>query len=552
MTQTVLVGSGRAVAPGAPIISLRQVTKTFGSTRALKAVDLELRSGEVLGVLGHNGSGKSTMVGVLTGHHRPDAGATAVLRGKPVDFPLPRREVGIGVVTQDLGLVETLNGLENLRIGTRLAPEGGDRFGINWRRERRAAEQAVASYGVRIDLGVPVAELPLLDRAVLAIVRCMEDLRSFGARDDRPGILILDEPTVYLPTSEQRFLFELVRAAAQRGTSVLIISHDMHVIRELSSRLVVLRDGVLVAERETATTSDDKIVELIVGAPLTAPAGVATSPAPDGLVTPDASVPAPPSAAYTVRGLRGGRVKDVALHVDAGEIVGVAGLLGSGVEELPYLLFGAQPAQAGEVTLESATLAAGELSPTRSVSERIGLVPADRKGNGLVASLTIRENMMLLVNSAFFSGGRMRYAEANRVAEEICREFDVRPVDARRPVGTLSGGNQQKVLLAKWRQIKPRVLLLHEPTQGVDVGARHVIHELVREMARAGTSVLWFAGDYEEMAEIADRVLVVAEGRVTGELTLQRLNAADITAAVVESAEPIKETSMNTQAVRNG
>lgn len=539
---------GAAATPAAaPVLSLRNVTMRFGSTRALSAVDLDLHAGEVLGILGHNGSGKSTLVGVLTGRLTPSPGATAEVGGISASFPLQRDTVGLGAVTQDLGLVEALTGLENFTIGRRIRPDGRRRFGIGWRAERKRAEATLRRYGVTIDLRRPVAELPLLDRALLAIVRCAEDLEQSKQGRLQSGVIILDEPTVFLPEREQHFLFDLVRRNAARGTSVIVISHDMNVIRELTNRVVVLRNGELVAERSMPEATDAELVELIVGhalgptpaadspAPprnareLARPIGDRTAPVPGG----GSARPARDAAVYRVDELRGAHVDGLDLAVSEGEILGVAGLLGSGAEDLPYLLFGAQRATSGTITVAGERRAATTLTPATSIAMGVGLVPANRGADGLVGTMTISENLLLLVNTAYYRRGLMHPGQVRAAAAELCREFDVRPPDPRRTISSLSGGNQQKILIAKWRTIDPAVLILHEPTQGVDVGARHAIHHIVRKMAERGTAVLWFTSDYEEMATVSDRVLVLARGTVEQELRDEHRTAREIAAATV-------------------
>jgi ribose transport system ATP-binding protein len=249
--------------PDTPVLELRNVSKQFGATRALDSVDLTLFPGEILGLLGQNGSGKSTLVKVMAGAHSPETGATVRFRGEDKTFPLRREEMRLGIVAQDLGLVEKVTVLENLNIGRRIAPDSRARFGINWHAERRRAHALLASYGLRIPLGARVADLPLLQRALLAIVRCAQDIT--GAGQGQGSVMILDEPTVFLPEHEQEFLFDLVRRSARDGTSVVIISHDLAVIRELAGRAVVLRNGRLVADVRMADVSDRDLVDLIVG-----------------------------------------------------------------------------------------------------------------------------------------------------------------------------------------------------------------------------------------------------------------------------------------------
>jgi ribose transport system ATP-binding protein len=251
-----------------PVLELRNVSKQFGGTRALDSVDLTLHEGEIVGLLGQNGSGKSTLVKVLAGAHAPEPGATVRLRGAEKTFPLRREEMRLGVVAQDLGLVERISVIENLNIGRRIAPSGRGRMGINWRAERRLADAVLASYGIRLPLNARVGDLPLLQRAMLAIARCAQDIAGedeTGAGAWQGGVMILDEPTVFLPEQETAFLLDLVRRSARNGTSVVIVSHDLAVIREIAQRAVVLRNGKLVADMPMAEVTDRELVDLIIG-----------------------------------------------------------------------------------------------------------------------------------------------------------------------------------------------------------------------------------------------------------------------------------------------
>jgi ribose transport system ATP-binding protein len=249
---------------GEPVLELRNVSKQFGGTRALDSVDLTLYAGEIVGLLGQNGSGKSTLIRVMAGVHSPEPGATVRVGGHEKAFPLRREEMRLGVVAQDLGLVEKVTVLENLNIGQRIAPSRRDRVRINWRAERRRAQALLAAHGVRLPLKAKVADLPLLQRALLAIVRCAQDIGQHNGQGSG-SVMILDEPTVFLPEHEQEFLFDLVRRHASSGTSVVVVSHDLGVIRELAERSVVLRNGRLVSDVRMASVTDRELVDLIVG-----------------------------------------------------------------------------------------------------------------------------------------------------------------------------------------------------------------------------------------------------------------------------------------------
>jgi ribose transport system ATP-binding protein len=487
-----------------PRLSLRNLSKSFGGTRALHGVDLDVLPGEVHGLLGENGSGKSTLIKVLAGFHQPDAGELFV-DGEPVRLPLSTgqfRQLGMSFVHQDLGLVDSLSVLENLRVAE--IASSRSRLGISWRSERVRARETFERYGLRLDPSATVAALKPVERALLAIVRAIEEIRSVGRGH---GLLILDEPTVFLPREGVERLFSLVRDAAAAGTSILFVSHDLDEVREITDRVTVLRDGGLVGTVVTAETSETRFVEMIIGRQLAALGEVRHADLTDKRV------------GVAVDGLRGASVKDVSFAMHEGEVVGLTGLIGSGFEEVPHLLYGARQAAAGVLTIRGVPIDLRRLKPTGAIEAGMALIPADRKTDGSVGSLPVDENVALSVLDRYFNGVMLDRRRMRRETGELMREFDVRPNDPSLPYGALSGGNQQKALLAKWFQTEPRLLLLDEPTQGVDVGARQQIYELIRTAAQErGVHVLCASSDYEQLAALCDRVIVFGRGRIWREL----------------------------------
>jgi ribose transport system ATP-binding protein len=532
-----------------PAVELRSISKVFGSNRALDHVKLTIGQGEVVGLLGQNGSGKSTLVKVMSGVYEPEPGGHLFVGGKEVPLPLPpgqASEIGLSFVYQNLALAPGLTVLENLTIGQRIAPGAGGWGPINWRREHRDAAASLARYQVSLDLDQKAGELAPVDQARLAIVRAAEDLRRYRARTGGShSVLILDEPTVFLPEEEIDRLFDLIRTVVAEGAAVLFISHDLAAVRAITSRVVVLRDGRVVAEEVTADINEEALVDLIVGASARLAEVVPEEIAPvEDKRAVELTIEAMESVGdrngpglgedVVVEHLIDERLHDLSFEIGAGEILGVAGLIGSGAEELPYLLFGARQAISGSLRLGSERLNCGGLTPQRSVRERIALVPADRALQGLSQGLTLWENITMLVEDEHYRGGIFRRGELLKLAEDAIDRFLIRPALAHAPAGTFSGGNQQKALMAKWLIARPRLLLLHEPTQGVDVGARRDIYRFVKAAATLNQmAVLWVTTEFGELAEVCDRVIVLAQGRHTETLAGEELSEEAISAAAL-------------------
>jgi ribose transport system ATP-binding protein len=543
-------------ASSAPAVEVRAISKDFGSNRALDGVDLRIGHGEVVGLVGQNGSGKSTLVKILSGVYEPEPGGQLFVSGEEVSLPLApgqASEIGLSFVYQNLALAPGLSVLENLTLGQRI--HGGARAWapIHWRQEHRDAAAVLDRYDVRLDLGRRTGELAPVDQARLAIVRAAEDLRRYRTRSGhKHSVLVLDEPTVFLPQEDVEHLFAVIRAVVAEGAAVLFISHDLTAVRSITDRVVVLRDGRVVAEVLAEEFEEHALVDLIVGASLRSARGAPlaeVTPAPAPAPAP-ATAPARPAngastasaaAGIVVEHLAGGRVEDLSFEIGAGEIVGVAGLIGSGAEDLPYLLFGAEPGASGTLRLGTRTLDVAAITPQRSVRDRVALVPADRQLLGLGEQLTLWENLVMLVEDEHYRRGIFRRSELVSLAGEAIRKFEIRPPETHAVTGTLSGGNQQKALVAKWLLARPRLLLLHEPTQGVDVGARRDIYRFVKSAAALDQmAVLWVTTDFGELAEVCSRVIVLSQGREMTRLDGDELSNDAISAAALRQMREVR------------
>ena len=505
-------GSGRMTTTDqdgpVPLVEARNVSKSFGGVRVLNAVNLDVLPGEIHGLLGENGSGKSTFIKVLAGFHEPEPGGQLRINGEQVPLPLAPgafRDYGMSFVHQDLGLMPSLSVLENLRLG---AFSRVNRWAISWRAEARAARVLFAEFSLGLDPATRVSELTGTERALLAIVRAVHEMRTLrGGERSGPGLLILDEPTVFLPETGRRQLFGLMREIAALGSAVLFVSHDLDEVREITDRVTIFRDGAVTATVQTATVSDAELIQLIIGRAL-----------PDYSAERVAEEQTTDDAAVRVGELSDERLASVTFSLRAGEVLGMTGLLGSGFERVPYLVFGALPAATGSLEIDGERLSLPAMDPVKAIAHRMALIPADRQRDGSVGSISVGDNAMLRVIDRYTSWHGLARRRMARDCERLLDRFDVRPALPGIAYQSLSGGNQQKVLLAKWLGAEPRMLLLHEPTQGVDVGARAQIYRVVHDAARAGCSVLCASSDYEQLALICDRVLIFDRGRVAREL----------------------------------
>jgi ribose transport system ATP-binding protein len=503
------------------LLTARNFSKSFYGRTVLREVDVTVMAGEVHALLGQNGSGKSTFIKCLSGYHGPESGAELVVAGSSVDLPLDAktpRVLGLAFVHQQLGLAPTLTVLENLQVG-RFRTGAGWR--IRWGENEREVRRALARVGGEsIEPQALVGSLTEVQRALVAVARAFQEIEAAGGT----GVLVLDEPTAYLPRDGVEHLFEAIARVTAAGSGVLFVTHRLDEVRQLADRVTVLRDGVRVATAEATALSERDLIELIVGRSLTELYPVA------GQVRDDVVLEAD--------GLSGSRVSGVSLRLHRGETVGVTGLLGMGQEAIPYLLFGAEPATGGQLTVDGATADLAHLRPRKAMKLGLSLVPADRLRNGGVGSASVRENVTVTVLDKFLRGGRINRTRERRAVLDRIGELQVRPPDPEHSFAELSGGNQQKVVLAKWFATEPSVLLLHEPTQGVDVGARQEVFRHIRRFTDRGGAVIIASTEYEDLAHLCDRVIVFRDGRPVAELQGEQLTPE----AIVEQAFLVTQT----------
>jgi ABC-type sugar transport system ATPase subunit len=476
---------------GSPLLAMRGIRKSFPGVQALRGVDLTIHPGEVLALLGENGAGKSTLMKVLGGAHRADAGVLEI-DGVEVTFRSPQdaHRAGITVIHQEFNLVPGLTATENIFLGQESARAGFLPHGD----ERRRAEELFRRLGVAIDLDVPCSRLTTAQQQLVEIARAL-------ARAAR--IIVMDEPTAALTAGEATRLLEIIRELTARGIAVIYISHRLDEIFALADRVVVLRDGRNVGMLPLEGLSRTELIEMMVGRELSDEyPRRTTTPGPVRLV---------------VSGLcRGTAVRDISFTVRAGEILALAGLVGAGRTETLRLIFGADTRHTGDIIVDGRLL--DIRSPRDAIAAGIGLLTEDRKLQGLVLGQSIRENFALPNLSTF---SRFGFVDGRREREALGRHIDqlrIKVPHQEQRARNLSGGNQQKVVLAKWLQRDCDVLFFDEPTRGIDVGARHEVYLLMNDLAARGKAIVMVSSDLPEVLGLADRILVMHDGRMTGEI----------------------------------
>lgn len=486
----------------AAVVSIRNMSKTFGATRALHDVDIDIWPGEIHALVGQNGSGKSTLVKILAGYHAPDAGAQLSIRGQPAALPLAPDavdEAGLTFVHQDLGLADGMSIVDNARVG---AYSTGPMWRIRWREERERVARLLDEYGMKADLNTLVGDLSVAERTIVAIVRALHTRKS----GDLPTVLIADEPTSYLPAEERSKLFAAFRNLTSRGVAVLFISHRLDEIQEVSDRVSVLRDGRLVGTWITSEVSQREVLIALVGRDLETFYPDATTNVTGEPLLRVSELSAPPA------------LRSLSFDLRRGEILGVTGLMGMGHDEVPYLIYGSTKASGGTITLGGAEVSP---SPSGMLKRGVAMLPGDRQRGGAIMSVSLAENLTMAVLPQYFAGFRLDHRQAKADSLELMERFAVRPGrDPEMLMGSLSGGNQQKALMGKWLSLPDlSVLILHEPTQGVDVGSRKLLFGFIQDAAAAGVAVLFASAEYEDLAHLCDRVLVMQGGRLSAELS---------------------------------
>ncbi|GGX19028.1 sugar ABC transporter ATP-binding protein [Streptomyces lomondensis] len=482
-------------------MSIRGLRKRFGGTLALADVDLDIRAGSVLALLGHNGAGKSTLIKILAGVHRADEGEVTVA-GHPLGTDAAGAEMSF--IHQDLGLVEWMTVAENIALGTGYPRTGGL---VSWRQVRRRAVEALDIVAGHLDPDAPVADLTRAERSLVALARALST---------RARLIVLDEPTASLPAADCARLFDVLHTLRDRGHGIIYVSHRLDEVFQVADSFAVLRDGRLISQGRLADHGPDRIVHDIVGR------------------EPESHRPqrgqGDGATVLRLTGVTTHGAGPVDLDLRAGEVLGMVGLTGAGHMDLGRALAGAGTLLDGEVLLDGAPYR--PRSVTEAVDAGIGFVTSNRQEEGCALELTVRENF--LANPRADSRSPWRWNSPRRERAEaaaLIERFGVRPADSEAPIATLSGGNQQKVMIGRWLRIGRRVVILEEPTAGVDVGAKAEIYRLLDEALAQGLAVLLISSDFEEVADVCHRALVFARGTVTAELAGVSLTVTELTHA---------------------
>ncbi len=515
----------------APVLEISHLSKRFGGALALDEVSITVKAGEVHGLLGQNGSGKSTLIKILAGFHDPEPGAVLSVGGQAVTLPLQPGDflrLGIAFVHQHLGLVPSMTVLENLLVGDNAT---AGHWQIRWHAQAAAARTLFRRFGMDLDPLAPVEKLSSVERAQLAIVRAWRQLQE--NRQALAQILILDEPTPFLPAADVQKLFALVRSLVSAGASVIFVSHDIDEVMDITDRVSVLRDGRLAGTLDTRQARKADIIRLIVGRAV-------------DLDTMRAPVRPLGALKVSLEDVDGPNVSGFNLQLLAGEIVGITGLIGSGYDEVVHLAFGSVPATGGRLVLDGKTSDLTRQQPDKAIGNGVVLIPGDRQNDGIVPTLTVAANATLPVLTRSHGGWLVSERGMAGVAAKLAEAFDVRPRDPMRLVGELSGGNQQKVVLAKWFQVEPGLILLDEPTQGVDIGAREQVFQTIRNMSDKGACVICASSDHEQLAAICDRVIIMARGRAVASLAGADISKAAISELCYTSANDIDRDEART------
>jgi len=499
---------GAATAP--PFVAAREITKSFGGAQALKGVSLDIVPGEVHGLVGANGAGKSTLIRILAGLVQPDGG-TLEVDGRAVSIETPHRatELGMNFIHQELAFIPGMTVLQNIMLGI---PKR-TRFGlVDWRMIAREVAPIAARVGITAPLGASVKGLSTAENWLINICRAL-------VRKAR--LIVMDEPTASLSASESERLFAIVRDLSASGVAVLYVSHRLHEILDLCDRVTVFRDGRSVREFERHDLTRQRLVEAIVGGRPAEAQPVRRS-------------LAGRNVALRVENLaRLPRVRGVSFDLHEGEVLGLGGLVGAGRTELARLIYGADRPDTGTMTLNGAPFA--PRTPHAAVKAGLGLVPEERRAEGLILTKSVAFNVSLANLKRIVMSPALPLISdraRNSLALDTIRALSIKTDGVETPVGRLSGGNQQKVVIGRWLASAPRVLILDEPTRGVDIGARVEIHRLIRGLAEKGMAVLVVSSEPDELPDVCDRVLVMAEGRIVRELT----GAAVSRSAIVEAS----------------
>jgi len=496
-----------------PLLDMRGITKRFPGVMALDEVDFELEKGEVHVILGENGAGKSTLIKMLSGAYQPDEGEI-LLDDEPVSISSATiaQELGISTIYQEFNLVPQLTTAENIFLGRQ--PR---RFGlVNRRKMGEEARRLLERMKVRVDANALVSNLGIPQRQMVEIAKAL----SLDAR-----ILVMDEPTASLSGQEVERLFEIVRGLKEDEVSMIFISHHLEEVAEIGGRVTVLRDGKVV-DRVPASTDRSEFVRMMVGRPVE-----------DQFPR---QQPATGEVLLEVKNLsREGILEDASFQVRAGEVVGMAGIVGAGRTKLARAIFGVDPVDSGEVWVEGRRIKLG--NPREAKRRGIGFVTEDRQGQGIVPPLSVAENLSLASLERNTSVGLLNRREQRKQARKMIEDLNIRTPGPEQEIRHLSGGNQQKVVIGKWLLADSRVLIMDEPTRGIDVGAKVEVYELMNELTENGAGILMISSDLPEVLGMSDRILVMSEGRITGELSVDGATQENVMELATQESEAVVE-----------
>ena len=494
------------------LLRMERIEKRFSGVRALKDVSLDIRPGEVHALIGENGAGKSTLMKIISGALKKDGGRIFWM-DQEIDIRSTAHstELGISIIYQELNQMPNLSIAENIFIG-RERRKG--RFFIDHQRTIEEAETYVRKVGLDADVRTLCGDLSIAQRQMVEVAKAL----SVNAK-----LIIMDEPTSSLTERETAILMDLIRKLKQNGVSIVFISHKLNEIFEISDRISVLRDGTFVGTIDTAACSNDLLIRMMVGRELTD-------------IFPKKDVPLG-DVVLSVKDLHAGKaVQGVSFAVRKGEILGFAGLVGAGRSETMRAIFGVDQAESGEITVDGKRLPTRH-TPGESIAAGIGFVPEDRQLQGLILGMTVRENITMADMKKTLVNNMVNYQREAEIAQDYVERLRVRTSGIEQRAGNLSGGNQQKVVIAKWLNTDPKILILDEPTRGIDVGAKKEIHTLMGELTAQGVAVIMISSELPEVLGMADRVIVMHEGRICGEFDRAEATQKKIMATILTSKE---------------
>ena len=494
------------------VLRVRGIGKTFPGTRALDGVSLDVRRGEIHALVGTNGSGKSTLIKILAGIYAADPGGEIVVNGSPLPpgtlTPAKAKAIGLHFVHQIPTLFPMLSVAENLAIGRGFVTGRGGR--IRWAEQRERTRRILERFHIHAAPDTPAGALGPADRTLVVIARALQDLD--GARG---GVLILDEPTASLPGPEVDRLLDTLRKYAAQGQAIIYVTHRLDEVLRATARVTALRDGRNVGTVDTAGMDKSKLVSLMLGRPV------------DPERPQETAVASGAEPALSVRSLVGGYVAGASFDVGQHEILGIAGLIGSGAADVQRLLFGTLPITSGEIALDGRPFRPA--GPRAAIAAGVAYLPPDRTHEAEFPAMSLRANLTAGSVARYFRGRRLRHDAERSEARALIARFFIRASSTEQTQSTLSGGNQQKAVLARCLRDEPTLLLLDEPTQGVDVHARAEIHKLLREAAQGKTSIVVVSSDFEELASLCHRVVAMVRGRVVGEVRPPALDSHRLT-----------------------